>query len=50
VDVQEVLTTAPFLRKVLDVPEVVEGRYHTTFLEGWMADGAGQGSDTREAV
>jgi acetyl-CoA carboxylase biotin carboxylase subunit len=50
VDVQEVLTTAPFLRKVLDVPEVVEGRYHTTFLEGWMADGAGKGSDTREAV
>jgi acetyl-CoA carboxylase biotin carboxylase subunit len=50
VDVQEVLTTAPFLRKVLDVPEVVQGRYHTTFLEGWMADGASRGSDTREAV
>ena len=35
-----VQTTAPFLREVLDLPEVVEGRYHSTFLEAWMADGA----------
>jgi acetyl-CoA carboxylase biotin carboxylase subunit len=35
-----VRTTAPFLREVLDLPEVVEGRYHSTFLEAWMADGA----------
>lgn len=35
-----VRTTAPFLREVLDLPEVVEGRYHSTFLETWMADGA----------
>ena len=35
-----VQTTAPFLREVLDLPEVVEGRYHSTFLETWMADGA----------
>ncbi len=50
VDVQEVSTTAPFLREVLDLPEVVQGRYHTTFLESWMADGATSGTDTREAV
>jgi acetyl-CoA carboxylase biotin carboxylase subunit len=48
VEVRDVLTTAPFLRKVLDVPEVVEGRYHTTFLESWMADGATSGADTLE--
>jgi acetyl-CoA carboxylase biotin carboxylase subunit len=35
-----VQTTAPFLREVLDLPEVVEGRYHSTFLEAWMADSA----------
>jgi acetyl-CoA carboxylase, biotin carboxylase subunit len=35
-----VQTTAPFLREVLDLPEVVEGRYHSTFLEAWMAGGA----------
>ena len=35
-----VQTTAQFLREVLDLPEVVEGRYHSTFLEAWMADGA----------
>jgi len=50
VDVQGVVTTAPFLREVLDVPEVVQGRYHSTFLEGWMAEGAGSGAKTREAV
>ena len=50
VDVQGVVTTAPFLREVLDVPEVVQGRYHTTFLEGWMADGAISGANTRETV
>jgi acetyl-CoA carboxylase, biotin carboxylase subunit len=50
VEVQGVVTTAPFLREVLDVPEVVQGRYHSTFLEGWMAEGAGSGAKTREAV
>ena len=50
VDVQGVFTTAPFLRQVLDVPEVVQGRYHSTFLEQWMADGATSGANTREAV
>ena len=35
-----VRTTAPFLREVLVLPEVVEGRYHSTFLEAWMADDA----------
>src|SRR3954469_5943343 len=49
VHVVGVQTTAPFLREVLDVPEVVEGRYHSTFLETWMADGAGTGAGTREA-
>ena len=44
VDVQGVVTTAPFLREILDLPEVIEGRYHSTFLEAWMAD------NTREAV
>jgi hypothetical protein len=39
-----VVTTAPFLREILDLPEVIEGRYDSTFLETWMAD------DTREAV
>src|SRR3954463_8086484 len=50
VDVQGVVTTAPFLREVLDVPEVVQGRYHSTFLEGWMAESASSGAKTREAV
>ena len=40
VHVVGVQTTAPFLRQVLDLPEVVEGRYHSTFLEAWMADSA----------
>lgn len=33
VEVTGVATTAPFLRTLLDVPEVAAGDYHTTFLE-----------------
>jgi acetyl-CoA carboxylase biotin carboxylase subunit len=45
VDVRGVRTTAPFLRRVLDLPEVAAATYSTTFLEDWMAssdDAAGR--------
>ena len=51
VEVRGVATTAGFLREVLDVPEVVAGEYHTTFLESWMSsappDGRGAGPTRR---
>ena len=37
VDVRGVQTTAPFLREVIDLPEVADATYSTTFLEEWMA-------------
>jgi acetyl-CoA carboxylase biotin carboxylase subunit len=40
VDVQGVATTADFLRKIIDLPELRAGGYHTTFLEDWMAQEA----------
>ena len=40
VDVQGVATTAHFLRKMIDLPELRAGEYHTTFLEDWMAQEA----------
>jgi acetyl-CoA carboxylase biotin carboxylase subunit len=46
VEVRGVVTTAPFLRRVLDIPETVDATYHTTFLESWMsaqADDRGAG-------
>jgi acetyl-CoA carboxylase, biotin carboxylase subunit len=41
VEVHGVKTTAPFLRRVLDLPEVADATYSTTFLETWMATSAG---------
>jgi acetyl-CoA carboxylase biotin carboxylase subunit len=40
VEVHGVVTTAPFLRRVLDLPETVDATYSTTFLESWMAEQA----------
>lgn len=37
VEVQGVETTAGFLRRVLDLPELRNAHHHTTFLEDWMA-------------
>jgi acetyl-CoA carboxylase biotin carboxylase subunit len=37
VDVRGVKTSAPFLRRVLDLPEMIHATYSTTFLETWMA-------------
>ncbi|QYC44275.1 Biotin carboxylase [Nonomuraea coxensis DSM 45129] len=42
VEIEGVATTAGFLRRVTDVAEFREGRYHTTFLEDWIAGGAGK--------
>jgi acetyl-CoA carboxylase biotin carboxylase subunit len=37
VEVRGIATTAEFLRRVLDLPEVTAGDYHTTFVEDLMA-------------
>ncbi|MCW2841173.1 MAG: accC 1 [Aeromicrobium sp.] len=37
VEVEGVVTTADFLRKVVGLAEFRKGEYHTTFLEDWMA-------------
>ncbi|MGW0590565.1 acetyl-CoA carboxylase biotin carboxylase subunit [Streptosporangium sp. NPDC002607] len=37
VEIEGVVTTAGFLREVIDIEEFRDGRYHTTFLEDWMA-------------
>ncbi|GAA0416422.1 acetyl-CoA carboxylase biotin carboxylase subunit [Acrocarpospora corrugata] len=42
VEVEGVATTASFLRRVIGVAEFREGLYHTTFLEDWIAGGAGK--------
>ncbi|WP_433378104.1 acetyl-CoA carboxylase biotin carboxylase subunit [Streptosporangium sp. CA-115845] len=36
VEIEGVVTTAGFLREVIDIEEFRDGRYHTTFLEDWM--------------
>jgi acetyl-CoA carboxylase biotin carboxylase subunit len=45
VDVRGVRTTAPFLRRVLDLPAVAAATYSTTFLEEWMASTEGAGRE-----
>jgi Acetyl/propionyl-CoA carboxylase, alpha subunit len=44
-EVEGVATTAGFLRKVIDVAEFRAGRYHTTFLEDWIAGSTKGGGD-----
>ncbi|MEU8244888.1 acetyl-CoA carboxylase biotin carboxylase subunit [Nonomuraea sp. NPDC048916] len=46
VEVEGVVTTAGFMRTVIDIEEFREGRYHTTFLEGWMAGRNKSGGNT----
>lgn len=46
VEVEGVVTTADFLRKIVGLPEFRKGEYHTTFLEDWMATEAAS-SETR---
>jgi acetyl-CoA carboxylase biotin carboxylase subunit len=38
VEIEGIATTAPFLRRLVEHPGFVAGRYHTTSLEDWMAD------------
>lgn len=36
--VEGVVTTAPFVKAIIDTEEFRKGAYHTTWLEGWMAE------------
>ena len=38
VEIGGVTTTAPFLRSVLDLPDLVQATHHTTTLEDWLAE------------
>ncbi|QRY61161.1 acetyl-CoA carboxylase biotin carboxylase subunit [Gordonia sp. PDNC005] len=43
-DVQGIVTTAPFVETILRSPDFASGAFHTTWLEKWMADRAEAGA------
>jgi acetyl/propionyl-CoA carboxylase alpha subunit len=45
-----VKTSIPFHRRMLDDPQFLSGQFHTQFVEGWLAKGMQQGSDTTAEI
>jgi len=49
VETDGISTTASLLRQIVEIPEFQQGRYHTTFLEQWLASAQGLTAE-REGV
>ncbi len=45
-----VKTSIPFHRRMLDDPQFLSGQVHTQFVEGWLATGMGQATDTNAEI